>query len=202
MSWPGRASLADAPPCNPHNPFPMARLPATAGEYERGCIVDDRFDRRELLLHLGDVLKAMRLVGSATQPFSAIAHLAAREPSLQALPFLQQMSPLTSARDFLERAATAFGSWPGALLEAELDRVALASTVQRELFGNDPQGWDSYARYVRRKVSWFGLDLDEKTSVSPTGNDSKDENGTTSDPSPARTRWPWRPISKAVPPEQ
>ncbi|MCP3716603.1 hypothetical protein [Paraburkholderia sp. CNPSo 3281] len=155
--------------------------------------MDDRFDRRELLLHLGDVLEAMRNVG-ATQPFSPVAHLAAREPSLQALPFLQQMSPRMRARDFLERAASAYASWPRALLETELDRIELASTVQRELFADDPQGWASYAAYVRQKVSWFGLELDETAHVSTRVNDRDDENGGTSQSSAMRTGWPWKPI--------
>ncbi|WP_051481518.1 hypothetical protein [Paraburkholderia nodosa] len=155
--------------------------------------MDDRFDRRELLLHLGDVLEAMRNVG-ATQPFSPVAQLASREPSLQALPFLQQMSPRMRARDFLERAASAYASWPRALLETELDRIELASTVRRALFADDPQGWASYSAYVRQKVSWFGLELDETAHISTRVNDRDDENGGTSQSSAMRTGWPWQPI--------
>ncbi|TDG07123.1 hypothetical protein E1N52_17925 [Paraburkholderia guartelaensis] len=156
--------------------------------------MDDRFDRRELLLHLGDVLEAMRNVG-ATQSFSPVAHLASREPSLQALPFLQQMSPSIRARDFLERAASAYASWPKALLETELDRIGLAATVQRELFADDPQGWASYAAYVRQKVSWFGLELDNTTLASTRSNKRDDENGRTSSMPAMKTGWPWNPIA-------
>ncbi|WP_133791951.1 hypothetical protein [Paraburkholderia silvatlantica] len=155
--------------------------------------MDDRFDRRELLLHLGEVLGAMRNVG-ATHPFSPIAHLASREPFLQALPFLQQMSPRMRARDFLERAVSAYASWPRALLEPELDRIGLASTVQRELFADDPQGWASYAAYVRQKVGWFGLDLDKTARASTPVNDRDGENGTMSRSSAMRTGWPWKPV--------
>ncbi len=135
----------------------------------------------------------MRNVG-ATQPFSPIAHLASREPSLQTLPFLQQMSPRMRARDFLERAASAYASWPRALLETELDRIALASTVQRELFADDPQGWASYAAYVRQKVSWFGLELDRTAHASTRVNDRDDEISRTSQSSTMRTGWPWKPV--------
>lgn len=112
---------------------------------------------------------------------------------MQALPFLQQMSPRTLARDFLERATSAYASWPKALLETELDRVELASTVQRELFADDPQGWASYAAYVRQKVSWFGLELDKTAHASTPVNDRGDENGATAQSSTMRTGWPWKP---------
>ncbi|MEX3686552.1 hypothetical protein AB3X91_08065 [Paraburkholderia sp. BR14263] len=183
----------NAPAVTPHHPFPGTRRYARAGEYDLERIVDDRFDRRELLLHLGDVLEAMRNVG-ATQAFSPVALLASREPSLQALPFLQHMSPRLRARDFLERAASAYARWPRALLETELDRAELASTVQRELFADDPLAWASYAAYVRQKVSWFGLELDKSTHASTAVNDDDEENGGTS-PTPAmKTGWPWKPI--------
>ncbi len=137
----------------------------------------------------------MRNVVGVTQPFSPVAQLASREPSLQALPFLQQMSPSIRARDFLERAASAYASWPKALLETELDRIGLAATVQRELFADDPQGWASYTAYVRQKVSWFGLELDNTTHASTRPNKRDDENGRMS-PMPAmKTGWPWNPIA-------
>lgn len=185
--------LAEAHRCYLHHPFPGTRPYATAGEYDLERIVDDRFDRRELLLHLGDVLEAMRNVG-ATQSFSPVALFASREPSLQALPFLQQMSPRLRARDFLERAARAYASWPRALLETELDRIELAITVQRELFADDPQGWASYAAWVRQKVSWFGLELDKAARASTPVNERDDENGATSQSSAMRTGWPWQSI--------
>jgi hypothetical protein len=163
--------------------------------------VDDRFDRRELLLHLGDVLEAMRHVAGTTRTYSPVAELASREPSLQALPFLKEISPRIRARDFLERAVNAYASWPGALLEPELDRAALASTVRRELFSDDPQGWDSYAAYLRQKVSWFGLEPDGTSGTSTPTNDPNGESAGTSDSSMmksdtsmTKTRWPWKPI--------
>lgn len=155
--------------------------------------VDDRFDRRELLLHLGDVFEAMRQVVSASHPYSAVADVAAREPSLQALPFLKQIARRITARDFVDRAASAYANWPRALLENELDRIGLALTVQRELFADDPQGWESYAAYVRQKVSWFGLELDAATRASTPTSEPR-ENDSRSDTSATRTGWPWTPI--------
>lgn len=159
--------------------------------------MDDRFDRRELLLHLGDVLEAMRHVAGATGTYSPVAELASREAALQALPFLQHMSPRMRASDFLKRAASAYASWPRALLETELDRMELASTVQRELFGDDPEGWQSYVDYVRQKVSWFGLELavDNTAEALTPANDPEGESGIPSETSATKTGWPWTPIS-------
>ncbi|MEM5402132.1 MULTISPECIES: hypothetical protein [Paraburkholderia] len=180
-------------PLLPSSPLPRRAAVCHRRENDLERIVDDRFDRRELLLHLGEVLEAMRNVG-ATQSFSPVALIASREPSLQALPFLRHMSPRLRARDFLERAASAYASWPRALLETELDRIELASTVQRELFADDPQGWASYAAWVRQKVSWFGLELDKSAHASTPVNDRDDENGGTSQSSAMKTGWPWQSI--------
>lgn len=136
----------------------------------------------------------MRHVAGTTRTYSPVADLASREPSLQGLPYLKQISPRIRAKDFLERAVNAYASWPSALLEPELDRAALALPVRRELFGDDPQGWESYVAYVRQKVSWFGLEPDV-TTVAPTAtSDPSDESDSTSDSPVEKTRWPWKPI--------
>lgn len=160
-----------------------------------GRIVDDRFDRRELLLHLGEVLEAMRDVAGTTQPYAPVAHLALREPSLQALPFLRHLPPRMRAGDFLERAASAYASWPRALLGNELDRIELVSAVRRELFQDDPQGWESYAAYIRQKVSWFGRELDKATDAATPVRHADGENSSESDSSAMKTGWPWTPVS-------
>lgn len=160
-----------------------------------GCIVDDRFDRRELLLHLGEVLEAMRDVAGTTQPYAPVAHLASREPSLQALPFLKHLPPRLRAGDFLERAASAYASWPRALLGNELDRAELASTVRRALFQDDSQSWESYAAYIRQKVSWFGRELDKATDAATPAHHADGENSSGPDASAMKTGWPWTPVS-------
>ena len=137
----------------------------------------------------------MRQVAGATRPYAPVAQIASSEPSLQALPFLQQMSPRIRARDFLERVPSAYANWPRALLDIELDRIELASTVRRGLFGDDPQGWESYAAYVRQKVSWFGLELEEETTdaSTPTTDPDNHKDGSSDMPS-TKTGWPWEPI--------
>ena len=45
------------------------------------------------------------------------------------------------------------------LLEVELNRDALASTVQLNLFDGNPHGWKAYVSHVQNKVKWFGTGL-------------------------------------------
>ena len=138
----------------------------------------------------------MRHVAGANQPYWPVAHLAAREPSLQALPVLRQLSARMSAKDFLGRAANAYATWPKTLLAADLDRIELASAVRRALFPDDREGWEAYAAYVRQKVDWFGLELDETTGAATSSINQADaseaselEGGST------KTGWPWTPIA-------
>jgi hypothetical protein len=43
--------------------------------------MDDRFDRRELLLHLGDMLEALSCLGKTGRPDALVAQLAAEDAS-------------------------------------------------------------------------------------------------------------------------
>ena len=44
--------------------------------------VDDRFDRRQLLLHLGDILEAMNCVARLNRPEAPVVQLAEDEEAL------------------------------------------------------------------------------------------------------------------------
>ncbi|SIT51143.1 hypothetical protein BN2476_1020002 [Paraburkholderia piptadeniae] len=55
----------------------------------------------------------------------------------------------------------AFFLWPKELLETDLNRKVLASTVQHDLFDGNRDGWKAYVAYMRKKVSWFGTGLPE-----------------------------------------
>ena len=159
--------------------------------------MDDRFDRRELLLHLGDVLNAMRHAAAATRPYAPIAELAAGEPSLQALAFLRHMSPRIRVKDFLERAMEAYANWPTMLLETELDRDALAAAVRHALFEHDPQGWDDYASFIRQKIGWFGAngDVPSADATTPPLEPEPPQSNAT-DASAMKKGWPWNPIEQ------
>jgi hypothetical protein len=63
--------------------------------------------------------------------------------------------------DFSARVASAFFLWPKELLDAELNRKALASTIQHDLFDGNPDGWSAYVAHIRKKVKWFGTGLPE-----------------------------------------
>jgi len=54
--------------------------------------VDDRFDRRELLLHLGDVLEAISCVAKAGKHAAPVTELAKTEESLQEFVFLKVLA--------------------------------------------------------------------------------------------------------------
>jgi hypothetical protein len=123
--------------------------------------VDDRFDRRQLLLHLGDVLEAMSWVAKLNRPEAPVMQLAADEEALQEFEFLRGISFAMTAASFTERAASAFFLWPKELLEEHLNHKALASTVQHDLFEGNPEGWKAYVTHIQKKVKWFGEDLPE-----------------------------------------
>jgi len=123
--------------------------------------MDDRFDRRKLLLHLGDMLEALNCLSRTGQPDMLVAQLAAQQESLQAFKFLQMVAPGMTVAAFGARVASAFFLWPKELLEAELNRKALASTVQHDLFDGNPDGWKAYVARMQKKVKWFGTGLPE-----------------------------------------
>jgi hypothetical protein len=128
--------------------------------------VDDRFDRRELLLHLGDVLEAISCVAKAGKPVAPVAELANSEDALQEFVFLKALAPTITAAQFAERAASAFFLWPKELLEEQLNRRALASTVQHDLFEGNPDGWNAYVAELQKKVTRFGAELPKMKKAS------------------------------------
>jgi hypothetical protein len=170
---------------------------------ERSNEMDDRFDRRELLLHLGNILEALSCVMKTGWPDAPVAQLAKEEASLQEFEFLQVLAPKMTVAEFAERATSAFFLWPRALLEAELNRSALASTVQHDLFAGNPAGWQAYMSHVQKKVAWFGSGLPamhEDDSAEPV-HDLKEE-ASPADTSPRsvehastgpaeKAGWPW-----------
>jgi hypothetical protein len=126
--------------------------------------LDDRFDRRELLLHLGEVLEAMRCVAHADRPDALIARLTNEVKSLQQFTFLSGLAPTMIAADFVRQATKAYSRWPMELLEQELNRDTLASSVRQALFVGNPDGWKAFAAHIQAEVKWFGTALAEKNA--------------------------------------
>ncbi len=156
--------------------------------------MDDRFDRRELLLHLGDVLEAASAVAKTDRPDVSVSRLALNDSSLQAFPFLRHVAARVLAGDFPRHVANAYKHWPGALLAEQLDGAALALPIRRELFDDGGKGWDAYVSHIRQKVVWFGAELPDAAA----GNTKTVESvapAPIEEHSPLeRTGWPWTPI--------
>jgi hypothetical protein len=123
--------------------------------------MDDRFDRRELLLHLGDMLEALNCLSKTGKPEAPVAQLAAQQESLQDFEFLRLVAPTMTTAEFGARVASAFFLWPKELLETDLNRAVLASTVQHDLFDGNPDGWEAYVAQMQEKIGWFGKGLPE-----------------------------------------
>jgi hypothetical protein len=139
--------------------------------------MDDRFDRRELLLHLGDILDALNCLARTGGPDVSVAHLMQEEESLQDFEFLRTLTPNMTVAEFTTRVASAFFLWPKELLETELNRDALASTVQHNLFDGNPDGWLAYISHVQKKVTWFGTGFSsvKKDALAEPSHDAADE---------------------------
>jgi hypothetical protein len=155
--------------------------------------VEDRYDRRELLLHLGDVLEAMSCVSRLERPDASVVELARVESSLRDFPFLATLAPETTASRFVSMAASGFFLWPKELLSLELNRGVLAATVQNDLFSGNPSGWAAYVALIQQKVSWFGVELAPKADVLAAGVEPDVGTGTKVPVAKAKTGWPWTP---------
>jgi hypothetical protein len=162
--------------------------------------MDDRFDRRELLLHLGDMLEALSCLARTGRPEALVRQLAREQDSLQGFEFLHMVSAKMTAAEFGARVANAFFLWPKELLDTALNRTALASTVQHDLFDGNPDGWKAYTAHMQKKVKWFGAGLpeikeDASTKLTP---DAAEEAGPVNAALPSewdtpdeKRGWPW-----------
>jgi hypothetical protein len=137
----------------------------------------DAYERRALLLHLGDVLEAVSCVVSCGDDQQAVDQLVAEHELLEAFPLLTQVSVGMRAREFAQRAISAFCSWPQELLEAELDRDVLATTVKRSLFPGNATGWHAYLATLQKEVSWFGRGIQLVEAVQDSGQTTADFRG-------------------------
>ena len=152
--------------------------------------MDDRFDRRELLLHLGDMLDAAHRLTAAGNAVAPVARIARDDASLRPLAFLQTLAPAVLAADFAARTAEAFATWPKALLAEKLDHDALASTVQRALFNGNPDGWRAYVDHMQHHVKWFGANLAD-TAAEVTGATATAAPQTMRETGKEKKGWPW-----------
>jgi hypothetical protein len=146
------------------------------------------------------MLEALSCLSRAGTPDTPAVQLAAELHLFRDFGFLRTLAPKMTVADFSARVASAFFLWPKELLDTELNRKALASTVQHELFDGNPDGWNAYVRHLQKKVAWFGDGLAGKaddagaerlhdaagTIASAAASPSDESNAPQ-----ARRGWPW-----------
>lgn len=125
----------------------------------------DAFERRALLLHLGDALQAIDAALAADTPRHTLQDLLNTQADLAARTWLAAVSPDMKAADFAKRMSAAFAAWPALLLEEQVDYTRLALTVRDHLFADDPAGWRRYVDAIRSEVEWFGEALPSADAV-------------------------------------
>jgi hypothetical protein len=127
--------------------------------------MNDAYERRALLLHLGDVLEALSCLSSCVsrgaQRYATLGDALAGEDSLVSFSTLSFLDSELSPQQVIERATAAFFIWPKSLLDEELNRSLLASTVQHDLFAGNLRGWSAYIDERRKDVPWFAEGLQD-----------------------------------------
>jgi hypothetical protein len=121
--------------------------------------MNDAYERRALLLHLGSMLQTLSRLLEWESSDENVGELIAKQPMLADVPLLEYAPEHWSMRDFTAAALHAFCLWPQQLLDEPLDRIALAISVRDHLFASNPDGWAAYAATLRAQVSWFGEGL-------------------------------------------
>ncbi|MGT2470871.1 hypothetical protein [Paraburkholderia terrae] len=116
----------------------------------------DAFERRALLLHLGDALQTLSTALAADAKHHTVHHLLNAHPELAGHAWLAAVSPKMKAAEFAKRTSASFAEWPGLLLEEQVDYTRLALTVRDHLFSDDRTGWRTYVDAMKREVEWFG----------------------------------------------
>jgi hypothetical protein len=146
-------------------------------------LMNDAYERRSLLLHLGDVLEALFCLSRTGNRYPTLGDALTGEDSLAGFAVLGFLDAGMSPQQVTERATAAFFLWPKSLLDEELNRSLLASTVQHDLFAGNPKGWDAYVKERRKEVAWFAEGFQEPPAgVEPEALEASQ---------PRMTRWPW-----------
>jgi hypothetical protein len=123
--------------------------------------IQEPYERRALLLHLGDVLETVFCLSQCADEYASIGDAVRGNDALAGFTLLGFVDARMSPREFIRRASGAFFVWPKALLDESLNRPMLANTVKHDLFEDNPTGWRAYVEERRGEVPWFGEDLPE-----------------------------------------
>jgi hypothetical protein len=100
--------------------------------------------------------RACRVAASGTP---TLGDAIAREDSLATFTWLGYLDAAMTPQQVSERATAAFFLWPKTLLDEDLNRSLLASTVQHDLFAGNANGWERYVKERRTDVAWFAEGL-------------------------------------------
>jgi hypothetical protein len=142
--------------------------------------VQDPYERRALLLHLGDVLETVFCLSQCADEYESIGAAVRGNDALAGFTLLAFVDENMTPRDFIRRASGAFFVWPKALLDETLNRDMLANTVKHDLFDENAKGWTAYVEKRRKDVAWFAEDLPElKEATAPATEKSR------------YSTWPW-----------
>jgi hypothetical protein len=106
----------------------------------------ESWERRALLVHLGDVLEAIACISQCAEHHNTVGEAAAQEESLAGFPMLRQVDAGMTPAEFVKRAARAFFMWPTLVLEGKLNRRGYASGLAHRLFGQ----WSGPGRLYAR----------------------------------------------------
>ncbi|KVD07138.1 hypothetical protein WL01_14880 [Burkholderia ubonensis] len=122
-------------------------------------MMNEALERRALLLHLGSVMRTLSCLLESERDDAAIGALIATRPMLADLPLLEHVFDHMTVREFASAVLHAFCLWPQLLLDAQLDRDALAAPVCGKLFAGNPRGWTRYIESLAADVPWFGAGI-------------------------------------------
>ncbi|MDR5753166.1 MULTISPECIES: hypothetical protein [unclassified Caballeronia] len=158
--------------------------------------MDDPYERRALLLHLGDVLEAIFCLSKCADSRASIGEALQKDDALVSFAILSQVDAGMHPQAFVRRATGAFFVWPKALLDETLNRRLLAHTVQHDLFAGNEAGWNAYLSERRKEVPWFGEDLpdvpESKSAAAGETDATVDSESASEDARSSRySTWPW-----------
>jgi hypothetical protein len=115
----------------------------------------DAYERRALLMQLGNVLEMLAYVEEHVYDAQTVGDLIRKYDALADVALLGHVAQTMSVRELRYRTLRAFAGWPQLLLDTPLDRSALATPVRELLFDDNPFGWESWAASLVPEVPWI-----------------------------------------------
>lgn len=117
---------------------------------------DDSENRRDLLLHLGDMLESAACMTKGEKSNPTVGDALREDDSFQGFRILPLVDQTMYTAEYAKRVLSAFFLWPKLLLGPELNRLVLANLVRNDLFSDNDEGWCHYVDLMQCTVKWFG----------------------------------------------